>query len=206
MSDIDNRSTASPATASSLVSRRKLVRAGIAAAPVAMALTSQSVLAADICIKPSSFSSLRAASYKLSGGRATSSTATCFSSGYWRNRDHPSPYNIKAKSFFLSPPPAGAGNIGAGFTRNPGNAYTGLTLQAVLTANGNDNDAQFARDILATFLTAVQAADVNVILTQAQCRFIWDNNGVWTPPGSTIPWDKLETIAYLKYVYGGVQT
>lgn len=206
MSDTNKRSTASPATATSLVSRRTLVRAGMAAAPVAMALTSQSVLAADICIKPSAFSSLRAANYTLSGGRAASTTAICFSHGYWRNHDHPSPFNLQATSFFLNPAPAGTSNISAGFIRNPGGAYTGLTIQAVLTTNGSDNDAQFARDILATFLTAVQNSDVNVILTQAQCRLIWDNNGVWTPPGTTTPWDKAQTIAYLKYVYGGVQT
>ncbi len=218
MSDIHNPSSASPVTVSpveahvesarvgSLVSRRRLVRAGMAAAPVAMALTSQSVLATDICVKPSAFSSLRAANYALSGGRTPSTTAACFSHGYWKNQPHPSPFSNQAKSFFLSPHPVGTGNVNAGFTRNVGTFYTGKTLIQVLNSTGNANDEEFARNILATFLTAVRAGDVNVLLTQAQCRTIWNNNGVWTPPGASAPWTKVQTIAYLKYVYGGVQT
>ena len=210
MSDIDNKSTVSSAPLGSSVSRRKLVRAGMAAAPVAMALTSQSVLATDICINASAFSSLRAANYALSGGRIPSTSATCFSQGYWKNKPHPAPYSNLTTSFFLSPPPSGLVNglvnFGAGFTRNVGTTYTGKTLLQVLNLTGNSNDAQFARDIVATFLTAVQAGDVNVLLTQAQCRTIWDNDGVWTPPAATTAWNKSQTIAYLKYVYGGVQT
>jgi hypothetical protein len=211
MSDIDNPSSVSPTQvdvgsthASSLISRRRLVRAGMAAAPVAMALTSQSVLATDVCIKPSAFSSLKAANYALSGGRTPTSTFSCLSHGYWKTHGHPGIFSNQAKSFFLNPHPTGTGNVDAGFTRNPGSAYTGLTLQAVLSTTGNSNDAQFARDILATFLTAVQANDVNVLLTQVECRAIWNNNGVWTPVGQTVAWTKAQTIAYLQYVYSGV--
>lgn len=206
MSNIDNKSTVSSAPLGSSISRRKLVRAGMAAAPVALALTSKSVLATDICINASAFSSLRAANYALSGGRTPSTSATCFSQGYWKNKPHPAPYSNLTKSFFLSPPPSGSVKIGAGFTRNVGTTYTDKTLLQVLDLTGNSNDAQFARDIVATFLTAVQAGNVNVLLTQAQCRTIWDNDGVWTPPGATTAWNKSQTIAYLKYVYGGVQT
>jgi hypothetical protein len=206
MSDIDNTSIASPAPVGSLVSRRRLVRAGMAAAPVAMALTSQSVLATDICIKPSAFSSLKAANYALSGGRTPTASFSCFSHGYWSINPHPSPYSILAKSYFLSPAPAGTGNVTAGFTRNFGTFYTGKTLIQVLNLGSNSNDEQFARDIVATFLTAVQAGDINVLLTQAQCRTIWNNDGIWTPPGATSAWNKSQTIAYLKYIYGGVQT
>jgi hypothetical protein len=211
MSDIDNPSSASPAQADvesvrvgSLVSRRRLVRAGMAAAPVAMALTSQSVLAADVCIRASAFSSLKAANYQLSGGRTPTTSFSCFSHGYWKNHTHPGIFSNQAKSFFLNPHPTGTGNVDAGFTRNPGSAYTGLTIQAVLSITGNANDAQFARDILATFLTAVDKGDVNVLLTQSECRAIWNNNGVWTPPGASSPWNKTQTIAYLQYVYSGV--
>ena len=116
MSKIDKKSEANPnpsvnsgdgLEATLLVSgvnRRKLVRAGLAAAPVAMALTSTSVLATDICIKASAFSSLRAANYTLSGGRTPTSTYTCLSHGYWKNHSHPSPFADQTKSFFLSPP------------------------------------------------------------------------------------------------------
>src|SRR5665647_3738802 len=66
------------------VSRRRLIRAGLSAAPVMLALKSQSVLAADICIKPSAFSSLTAANMKLSR-MPNPAGYTCFSHGYWKN-------------------------------------------------------------------------------------------------------------------------
>ena len=218
MSEIDNKSEAklnrpvkaggdSDATSPvSGVNRRKLVRAGLAVAPVAMALTSTSVLAVDVCIKASAFSSLRAANYKLSGGRMPTSTYNCLSHGYWKTHDHPAPFAVKTKSFFLSPAPTGMGNVSAGFTRNPDGFYTGKTLDAVLNAGGNRSDLQFARDILATFLTAVSSNDVNVLLTRAECLTIWNNSGVWTPAGTTTAFSKEQTIAYLKYIYGGFQT
>ena len=187
------------------VARRRLVRAGLAVAPVMLALKSNSALATDICIKPSAFASLRAANYALSSGR-TPSNFTCFSHGYWKNHAHPAPYTTEAKSFFLSPAPSGYGNVTAGFTRNVGSFYTGKTLHDVLWAGGNANDEALARHCVATFLTAVANSDNNVLLTQAECRFIWNNNGVWSPMGSGVTWTKTQTMAYFDYVYGGVQT
>ena len=216
MSDIDKKSeaklnlpvdsgsnlVATPSVAG--VNRRKLVRAGLAVAPVAMALTSTSVLATDICIKASAFSSLRAANYALSGGRKPTDNFNCLSHGYWKNHDHPAPFANKAKSFFLSPAPTGTGNVSAGFIRNPDGFYSGKTLDIVLNTGGSSSDLQFARDILATFLTAVAQSDTNVLLTQAECLFIWNNNGVWTPAGTTTAFTKAQTIAYLQYIYSGI--
>lgn len=187
------------------VARRRLVRAGLAVAPVMLALKSNSALAADICIKPSAFSSLRSANYALSKGR-TPSTYTCFSHGYWKNHAHPAPYTTEAKSFFLSPAPSGTGNVTAGFTRNVSGFYTGKTLHDVLWSGGDSNDEALARHCVGSFLTAVANNDVNVILTQAECRYIWNNSGVWSPPGSGVTWTKAQTMAYFNYVYGGIQT
>lgn len=187
------------------VARRRLVRAGLAAAPVMLALKSNSALATDICIKPSAFSSLRAANYALSKGRMPGIYA-CFSHGYWKNNAHPAPYTTESKSFFLSPAPTGTGNVTAGFTRNVNNFYTGKTLHDVLWAEGDSNDEALARHCVASFLTAVANSDNNVILTQAECRTIWNSNGVWSPLGSGVTWTKSQTMAYFNYVYGGVQT
>lgn len=184
----------------SALSRRRLIRGGLSAAPVMLALKSQSVLAADICIKPSAFSSLKGASMKLS--HKPNSGWTCFSHGYWKNHDHPAPYSDKNKSFFLTKV-LGAGETSAGFTANPGGAYTGKTLQQVLEISGNENNAALARHVVGTFLTAVSVSDDpnKVLLNQWQCRQIWDTQGEWSPvAGAT--WHLADWISYFEYVYG----
>lgn len=193
-----DRSTLSDAAAL----RRRLLRAGLSVAPVMLALKSQSVLAADICIKPSAFSSLKAANWKLSHVH-NPAAYSCFSHGYWRTHDHPLPYNVKEKSYFLTPLPPGApsGSVSAGFSTNPGGAYTLRTLQMVLELNGNATKTEaFARHIVGTFLTAV-AYPTNALLTQAECISIWDSQGNWSPvAGAT--WSMDDWLDYFDYIYG----
>jgi hypothetical protein len=178
-----------------------LIRAGLSAAPVMLALKSQSVLAADICIKPSAFSSLKGANMKLS--HTPNSEWKCFSHRYWKIHDHPAPYANKSKSFFLTKV-LGTGEATAGFTANPpGGIYTGKTLDWVLNYGGNDNNAALARHVVGTFLTAVLLGDdaTKVLLTQWQCRQIWDNQGEWSPvAGAT--WHLSDWMDYFNYVYG----
>lgn len=187
------------------LARRRLIRAGLAAAPVMFGLTSQSALANDICIKPSAFSSLKAANMKLS--HKPNQGWTCFSHGYWKNQAHPAPYSDKLKSYFLTPIPSGApsGAVTAGFSANPANAYMGMTLQQVLELNGNATQTQaFARHVVGTFLTAVANGDdpTKVLLTTWQCKQIWDNQGNWSPvAGQT--WTMANWLEYFDYVYGG---
>jgi len=182
------------------VSRRRLIRAGLSAAPVMLALKSQSVLADDICIKPSAFSSLTAANMKLSH-MPNPAGYTCFSHGYWKQHAHPAPYSDKSKSYFLTPAPAGA--VSAGFSPDPG-GYAPLTLQQVLELNGNATQTQaLARHVVGTFLTAVANGDnpAIVLLTTAQSRAIWDGQGFWSPM-TGVNWTLADTMAYFKYVYG----
>ncbi|MDO8450905.1 MAG: hypothetical protein Q7T10_19095 [Rhodoferax sp.] len=184
------------------LARRRLIRAGLAATPVMFGLTSQSALANDVCIKPSAFSSLKAANMKLS--HKPNQGWTCFSHGYWKNHSHPAPYSDKTKSFFLTKL-LGPGEVTAGFTSNPGNEYTGKTLQQVLEMNGNANDTTaLARHVVGTFLTAVANGDdsTKVLLTTWQCKQIWDNQGNWSPvAGQT--WTMANWLEYFDYVYGG---
>lgn len=182
------------------VSRRRLMRAGLAAAPVMLALKSQSVLAADICIKPSSFSSLKAAA-NMTLSRAPNQGWTCYSHGYWKNTDHPHPYSTKETSYFL----ATTSGVSAGFTANPGGAYTGKTLQNVLDMTGNANNAALARHIVASFLTAVANSNnpATVLLTTTQCIRVWNtlNAGNTWSPVAGVNWTLTDTMAYFDYIY-----
>lgn len=184
------------------LARRRLIRAGLAATPVMLGLTSQSALANDVCIKPSAFSSLKAANMKLS--HKPNQGWTCFSHGYWKNHSHPTPYSDKTKSFFLTKV-LGPAEVTAGFTSNPGGGYTDKTLQQVLEMNGNASDTTaLARHVVGTFLTAVANGDdpTKVLLTTWQCKQIWDNQGNWSPvTGQT--WTKANWLEYFDYVYGG---
>lgn len=194
-----DRSTLSDAAAR----RRRLLRAGLSVAPVMLALKSQSVLAADTCIKPSAFSSLKAANWKLSHVH-NPTDYSCYSHGYWKTHAHPSPYTVQEKSYFLTPTFSGAptGSVNAGFATNPGGAYTELTLQMVLELNGNPTQTEaFARHIVGTFLTAV-AYPATALFTQAECILIWDNQGNWSPvAGAT--WTMDDWLDYFEYIYGG---
>lgn len=189
------------------VSRRKLVRAGLAAAPVLAALKSNTVLAGDhTCVKPSSFSSLNPANWVVSKGRTVDTNYECFSHGYWKKDDraHPAPYNIKAKSFFLAKPlNAPSGSYSAGFSGGSSSRFYGMTLSQVLNYGGNDDNTALARHLVAFFLTAVANGDDpnRVLLTTTQCKTIWANGGVWSPvPGMN--WTNSDTMAYFNKVLG----
>ena len=193
----------SDAVSGSAVSRRRLMRAGLSAAPVMLALKSQSVLAADICIKPSAFSSLKGANMKLSR-MPNPRGYTCFSHGYWKNHAHPFQYFNKSKSYFLAIPSGVTNAVTAGFFRNPGpgGAYSGKTLQQVLEMIGNSNNNALARHVVGTFLTAVTNGDdpTKVLLTTAQCKAIWEGQGSWSPM-TGVTWTYAETMDYFNYVY-----
>jgi len=185
------------------VHRRRLIRAGLSAAPVLLALKSPSVLATTQhqCIRSSAFSSLRAAPNMILSHVHNPNGFTCYSHGYWKNHAHPYPYTDKDKSYFLTQSPLQLGYQSAGFVGNFGSAYTTMTLQQVLNMTGNNNHTALARHLVGTFLTAVAYTDANSILTQWQCQQIWTNAGVWSPiVGQT--WAKADWMSYFNYVYG----
>ncbi|MDO9438284.1 hypothetical protein [Hydrogenophaga sp.] len=189
-------SSKSTPSSSSGVSRRRLVRAGLSAAPVMAALKSNSVLAGDhTCIRPSSFSSLSAAQMKVSQGRAIKTDFECKSHGYWKNNNAGLATNFKDTTKFLS--------TTTGFTRDPGNVYSKLTIQQVLDQGGNRNNAALARHVAAAFLTATAFNNdsTRVLLTKSQCKAIWEGQGTWSPfAGAT--WTPAQTMAYFDAVYG----
>ncbi|MBX3611513.1 MAG: hypothetical protein KF871_16590 [Hydrogenophaga sp.] len=178
------------------LSRRHLVRAGLSAAPVVAGLKSNSVLAGDhTCIRPSSFSSLRAANMKVSYQRDIKTDYECRSHGYWKRHGDGLPADYKKNTKFISSE--------TGFTANPGSAYTGKSLQDVLDMGGNQYNTALARHVVAAFLTAVayQNDPSIVMLTKAQCKSIWQGQGSWQPfAGAT--WSYTDTMAYFDMVYG----
>ena len=192
--------------------RRRFVRAGLAAAPVILTVASKSVLAGDICIKTSAFSSLAAAGNTgvrgnlLVSNHTATSSYTCYSHGHWKHTLHPAPYSATATSFFRTNItttvliPEGA--VFAGFEVPTGHALFNHTLVEILNEQGNvGNDIDLARHLVATFLTAT-AFPGDGILTADQCRAMWANRGgSWTTP-SGATWNKTQMMDYFNYIYG----
>lgn len=188
------------------VSRRRLMRAGLSAAPVLAAFKANSVLATTgtgdhDCIKPSSFASIspRAGTVTVSQGRNIKADYQCKSHGYWKNNNGGLTDNYKNRKFL------GSNNFVSGFTANPNRAYTDKSFQWVLNQSGNDNFAALARHIVAAYLSAVNASDVDVILTKAQCNQCWNalagGASTWSPFAGA-NWDLALTMRYFDTVFG----
>lgn len=196
MSHPSHESTPAPTPAArGGLSRRHLVRAGLSAAPVVVGLKSNTVLAGDhTCIRPSTFSSLRAANMKVSVQRELKTDYECRSHGFWKRHDNGLPKDYKQTKFLSAE---------TGFGVNPGGAYTNKTLQQVLETGGNQHNAALARHVVAAFLTAVayQNDPTMVMLTKAQCRAIWKGQGYWKPFAGA-NWTLSQTMAYFDMVYG----
>lgn len=182
------------------VSRRHLMRAGLSAAPVVLALKSNSVLATGtsgggFCVKPSTFASLGAAAIKMpnaSQAPRIDSNYTCYSHGYWKTHNTGLvPSDFKTTVQFLS--------TTTGFTNNTDGAYTGKSIQQVLdmTAGGH---VALARHITAAYLTA-RVYPGNAVLSVEDCKKIWNSGGTWSPVAGDI-WTMERWIAYFNFVLG----
>lgn len=186
---------AEPSCQTGGVSRRQVVRIGLAAAPVLAALQSNTVLAGvHDCVRPSSFSSLAPAGMRISRGRALRTDYECRSHDFWKNNQGNLTTQFKQQAF-LSP--------AHGFTANPGQAYERLSFHQVLDLNGNAHNAALARHVVAAFLSAVSVHNDSsrVWLTRAQCNAIWNGQGVWSPFAGTT-WTLAQTMDYFDRVYG----
>jgi hypothetical protein len=187
----------SAATAVAGLNRRRLVRAGLTAAPVMAALHSNTVLAGGgdhSCIRPSSFSSLKLAQMKVSRGREIRDDYECKSHGYWKNNNGNLATDYKKTKFLSSD---------TGFTANPGNAFRGKSLQEVLQMTGNANNTALARHVVAAFLSAKSARNDpdRVLLSVAQCQAIWNGQGNWSPFAGA-NWTLADTMNYFDKVFG----
>lgn len=185
------------------VSRRRLMRAGLSAAPVVVALKSNSVLATTgtaYCVKPSTFASLGAAAIANPNASQSPRIHTdfkCFSHGYWREHNTGLvPSNFKTTTKFLSIySPASP----TGFTRNPGGTFSHKTLQQVLEMPGG-GDVALARHVTAAYLTA-RVYPSTAVLSVDDCKNIWNSGGTWsTVAGET--WTQARWLEYFDFVLG----
>lgn len=195
MMDRSETSLSAKGTPAEGVGRRRLIRAGLSAAPVLAALKTNSVLAGDhTCIRPSTFSSLTAAHMKVSRGRTINADFECRSHVQWRTRTTGLTPGFKENTKFVS-------SI-TGFA-DRGGAYDKMTLQQVLELRGGKPDAALARHVTAAFLTATAFNNNRnrVLLTKSQCATIWNQRGVWTPFAGTT-WNQNQTLAYFEMIHG----
>lgn len=182
-------------------SRRRLVRAGLAAAPVLASLKSQTVLAAGgnhTCILASTFSSVAAANYTISAGRAIDSSYTCYSPTYWSTSTTGLvPSNFKNTKFVSTE---------TGFTYViPGlmPPFTSLSIQNVLTSTGTSDVVRLARYIAATYLTARVYG--NAVFSTTKCVAIWNTvagGGSLSAYTGGPPWTTAQYLAYFDKIYG----
>lgn len=177
------------------VSRRRLMRAGMAAAPVLAALKSNSVLAGgNSCVRPSAFSSLTAAHMKVSRGRVIQKDFECAPPEHWLRSDRGLPHKFKSETPFISK--------ATGFSAN-GQIYKKMSLQQVLESSGTQNHEKLARYVTAAFLSAVSVGNASsfVLLNKRQCREIWNRQGNWSPFAGA-NWTMPQTLAYFEKIYG----
>ncbi|MDO9505013.1 hypothetical protein [Hydrogenophaga sp.] len=183
------------------LTRRRLVRAGLTAAPVMAALQSNTVLAGGSkgfghgCIRPSTFSSLKAANWTISQGRDIKGNFVCRPYSHWKNNF---PHKFK-NVYFLSEVTK--------CNRDPRpydnrKTYKKLKMRDVFELRDDDTDARLARYVLAAFLSAdaAGAGSDNVWLTKRQCHEIWNGRGNWKPfAGAT--WDLNQTMNYFEVIF-----
>lgn len=181
------------------VSRRRLLRAGVSAAPVLAALKSNSVLAGGDydCVRPSSFASLAAAKLHVSRGREYRKDYACKSHGYWKNNGDA---DFKKSTRFTA---VGFDDVSNGF-------YSTLSLQDVLNLKslGNHHYEQLARHVTAAWLSAHSVGNDpdRVLLSKQQCNQLWNSlsKGMNWSPFAGASWDLQATLHYFDVVYGGL--
>ena len=193
-------------------SRRKLVRAGLAAAPVVAAFKTNMVLASgtDQVVCPSTFASFK------NNGHMCSVTAPKRSSGRCVPMDK---CNVKGgtrhntRKFGLGTNKNG--RAGCGFRHVYQEDYHDKQLWELCAKNyGGQNDKngwgggrrdpgrdELARYVSAAYISCLQYGS-SAFLSENQCKTIWENNGVWSPKVGGKPWSRDETIEYFEMCYG----
>lgn len=168
------------------VSRRRLLRAGLAVAPVAAALHSTPVLATGggSCIRPSSYASLnRGADLQISKHRTLPKEYTCKPASHWATQSDTIGRSLK--------------NV------HPKLADSDKTFGHFLSLGSSGEqltDRQRLRKVLcAYYLTAEAKGDNEVLLTRAECATIWSDKK-WSPYFDTAG----ATAQYLETMANGV--
>lgn len=190
-------------------SRRKLVRAGLAAAPVVAAFKTNMVLASggDKAVCPSTFASFK------NNGAMCSVTAPKATTGHCVPMDRckiktGTPHNKRKFGSGFDED----GRKGCGFSYSRGDDYDDKQLWELCAmdyASGSGGSRRISRDAnrdkLARYVSAAYISCKNYpgtsFVSESQCKDIWENNGSWSPaPG--VRWSCADTLEYFDTVYG----
>jgi hypothetical protein len=168
--------------------RRRLLQAGVSAAPIVMTVASRPVLAAG-CDSPSGFTSLN---------QSHPGPGTCTGKGpvAWKTagKDNwPAPLNADPKFKDVQ---------GFGSTAPSGSSFDPNKKLSQVLAN-TDNTAAWvlARYIIAAYLNALSGAyGTSTLLSTATVANIWSeySNNLSYSPRAGATWNYLEIVAYLK--------
>jgi hypothetical protein len=178
--------------------RRRLLQAGISAAPVAMTLASRPVLAegngivGGACRTPSAFASINQ-SVQHNGTTCSGRTP-----GFWKQEQHFSSW--RPSGFYPTTVPGPGGHAATQFCAVFPNCsvYTGKTLLDVLGAGGGPPD-DVGRHIVAALLNAYAGFTPLTILSVAKIKEIWSqyaSTGYFSPV-TGVQWDHGQIVAYL---------
>lgn len=222
MSDQQNghhqSSDVSASSAGVSTSRRKLVRAGLAAAPVVAAFKTNMVLASGTnqVVSPSTF-----ASFKNNGSMCSVTAPQRSSKSYVPMvdcaRENGTDYN-KLKFGFGDNKD---GRNGCGFRGRAGEDYEDRELWELCAKKYGEREGKYGeregkkggyaqrnsdRDDLARYVAAAYISCLeyghDAFLSREQCVSIWNGNGEWSPNAGGKPWSRKETFEYFEMVYG----
>ena len=187
------------------LSRRALMRAGLKAAPIVMTLKTDMVLATTTSgstVRPSAFSSFVANGFRCSAGPAKSGKAT----GKFLTRDQCKSLVVTTTMYFKYKYHSHSeGWNGCGFVK-PSVRFSGCSTDnpkldwIIRTLNPQNDRDRLGLYCAMAYMAAKYYGDAECFITEANCRTIWKNNGVWTVGG--VQRDLAWTLAYFNQVYG----
>ena len=178
------------------VSRRKLIRAGLSAAPVMAGLKSQSALATNGICTPSIWCSIKAANFCISGAATPPQQNYCKHHSWWSGSGH-----AACATYYH-----GANNNCAGYA---GSHFTMARnfKDVCLTANNSSfqtSKSKLGRHCAAMHLNYTVYPSTCPIDTTT-CKAIWagcKDGGTWTPVSGGNAWTQQDCLDYFDYVCG----
>lgn len=177
------------------VSRRRLMRAGLSAAPLVAVLKSNSVLAGDYsgkgCIKPSSFASYVNNGARLSNFDPVRDGCGCRKPADWCHSSYDSKTSKRLGDCGLT-------NLTRVKCRKSDWTYGNHRLKEVLSCPDLDQDTKLGKYLVACYLSAGDG--LMSPFTQAQCKSIWASGGTWKDASGTA-WSKDFMLTYLDHVF-----
>ena len=175
--------------------RRRVLRAGLSAAPVLAGLKSQSALATNGICTPSIWTSIKAANFCVSGSAAPQQNP-CKPHTWWCNSS-----SSACNTYYHGTTTGCAGYAGTHFT------YARNLKDVCQTASNSsyqDDKSKLGRHCAAMHLNATVYPS-NCPIDTATCKQIWSSckdGGTWTPVSGGPAWTRADCISYFDYVCG----